>query len=335
MALIGVYYLGKHSSSLNVRGSKGEKRYLRRPFSDNLTGAVVDRPSYNDNLAVGYRRGQNKVLEKIPNGEAQSVSQVGVENGQRLSTTKRASKVTPPAPAKKANQQTKHSGAIQSKEQNKVNKQYEDGADNFQDANKINDDSANKINDDITIQTPTQSSVSQTIIVSTIRQTDKSLAFADKPKPTVIFPEVRRTSKLTALQKKISPPQSVKLNRNSKANTNDSSLQNLKGVKTDKADHQLQDLLKDKDLFGFVGKNITDQMQHTNILKTASYTKLLQYQISKRTKPPTPPSADDRLLYKNGYSKATSDKIPLLRNVPDNRNSRYVICDWEMQNSTI
>ena len=310
VALIGVYYLGKHSSSLSVRENESEKeRYLRGPLHNgaNYTGAVVERPREGKTEPVQHNLGKllskindsQRVLQKQPNNPSQA-RENAVKIADEISTTAMASepKVTPTFPAEQINQQVKKPQP----NDHKGNKQHED----------IN---TNKVSD----TSPTEAS--QEIIASTGKANDKSLVQADTPKPTITTPRTPSQTAVTT-EPTASRPASPEASTSSEAATKTTTLYS-KDINPAKVDRHLQNLLKDKKIFGFVNKNTTYQSQHTDILETAPYSQLLQYQIS-RTKPPskTGSQSNDNFLYKYGYSKTTSDKLPLLRSVPDNRDSR-------------
>ena len=304
VALIGVYYLGKHSSSLNARDNElGEKRYprLRGPFH-NSPNYTVHKLINLGNLLSKFNNRDNsqlEVLQKGPNDEEKAA-----DLADEISTTaaSKSKEVTPHFPAEQTNQQVKNPLANQN---HKGNKQQKD---------------TYPLHNTSDTQTPAQANQKSdsAVIVSTGKPNGKSLVQADKPKPTIITP---RTPSQTAATTK--PTISSEGSTNGETATETATVHS-KSVDAAKVDHRLQILLKDKKLFGFVDKNATYQLQRTDVLKTASYSQLLQYQISRRIKPPSKvdsPNNDD-FLYKYGYSKTTSDKLPLLRNVPDNRHSR-------------
>ena len=140
VALIGVYYLGKHSSSLNVRDKEGEKRYLRGPFYNgvNYTGSVVERP---EQVQQYIDLGNLPVLSKINNRDnnQREVLQKGtnsfVHREEAVKITDPANKpekVTPPFPAEQTNRQVKTSQANQN---HKANMQQHEDTSQMHDAN--------------------------------------------------------------------------------------------------------------------------------------------------------------------------------------------------------
>ena len=299
VALIGVYYLGKHSSSLNIRDKESEQeRYLRGPFHNgaNYTGVVVEgqKQAQLEKL-LSKINDSPRVLQKGPNGPQENRKDaVKITGGSSTTAMAGEPKVTPTFPAEQINQQVKKPQI----NNRKVNKQYEDTS-QMHNTKRVSD-----------TQTTTQEP-HQEVIASTGQPNDKSLVQVNMPKPTITTP---RTPPQTAGTTKPTAPSEG--STSSKTTT-------PKNVNATKVGRHLQDLLKDKRIFGFVNKNATYQFQHTDILETASYSQLLQYQIS-RTKPSGKAGSQNNndLLYKYGYSKTTSDKLPLLRSLPDNRDSR-------------
>lgn len=307
VALIGVYYLGKHSSSLSVRDKENEKeRVLRRPFHNgaNYTGVVVERQKQTQ-LEINNSQ---RILQKGSNSPQAHRSEDAVkitDLTDRISTTATASKprVTPTFPAEQINQQV-------NKPQTVNRNQYKDTS-QMHNTNRISDTS------------PTQASQepNQEVIASTGKANGKSLVQVDTPKPTITTPRTPSRAAVTTkptVSRTASPEGSTSSETTTKTTTPYS-----KVVNAAKIDRHLKNLVKDKKIFGFVDKNATYQLQHVDILETASYSQLLQYQIS-RTNPPSKASSQNNndLLYKYGYSKTTSDKLPLLRSVPDNRDPR-------------
>ena len=311
VALIGVYYLGKHSSSLNIRDKESEQeRYLRGPFHNgaNYTGVVVEgqkQAQFKMNLEklLSKFNDSPRVIQKGPNGPQENRKDaVKITGGSSTTAMAGEPKVTPTFPAEQINQQVKKPQI----NNRKVNKQYEDTS-QMHNTKRVSDS-----------QTPTQEP-HQEVIASTGQPNDKSLVQVNMPKPTITTP---RTPPQTAGTTKPTTPQTAPSegSTSSKVATKTTTPKNVDATKVGR---HLQDLLKDKRIFGFVNKNATYQFQHTDILETASYSQLLQYQIS-RTKPPSKAGSQNNndLLYKYGYSKTTSDKLPLLRSLPDNRDSR-------------
>ena len=332
VALIGVYYLGKHSSSLNLRASEsGEKRILRDP-PFRSTKSVVPRRSgkqqpqkrpslYFGDLLKSGRNSRNdnlKILQKIPSDGVHRAEQIVVKSTElayRLqvgkSVASKPEEVTPPFAAGQTDQQVKNSKqTVQNR--NKSIEQLQ-GTSQIQNASR-NSDAANQL-------APIQTDVSPTPNANQVNLADKITDSKSKSKPTPQASSLsEQTTKPTASQT-VSTEGST-AGTSEFAATNTTTAQS-KIANPDEVNRHLQNLLKDKKIFGFADKNITEQLQSMDILRTESYSKFLKYQISKRTELPIKlNSQNNGDLYKYGYSKVTSDKIPLLRSLPDNRDPR-------------
>ena len=334
VALIGVYYLGKHSSSLNLRASEpGEKRILRDP-PYRSTKSVASRRSgkqqqqrpslyFGDLLKSGRSSNDNqKILQKGPSNGVHHDEKVVIKSTELAfrsqdgkTVTSKPESITPPFAAGQTDQQVKNPQQT-AQNRSKSIKQLK-GTSQMQIANRSGD-TANQ-------PAPTQTDISQKPNAGQVNYkslADKTIdSIHDKSKPTPrTSSQSEQTTKPTAFQT-VSTEGSTASNSEF-ATTNTTTAQS-KIVNPDKVDRHLQNLLKEKKLFGFVDKNGTEQLQSVDILRTESYSKFLQYQISKKTELPIKlNSQNNGDLYKYGYSKATSDKMALLRNLPDNRDSR-------------
>lgn len=284
VALIGVYYLGKHSSSLSLGPGEGEKRYIRHPIRNRTrTGYVVEPPKqqvennyiyFSDLLDPG-------MLKKKQTNDDENIKQ----NKIKMVT------------AELTKQHVKAPQAIQ----NKATSQHNGG-----------DHTAQNFKVDGTTNHPVKSTVS----IPSTGNTDKAnVVQAHEPESVVMTDERTPTTKPTVSQPISTEGSTI---HNSETNTTPVHSENV-----DEADHNLRDLVNDKNLFGFIDKNDNaDLQQHMNILRTQSYADILKYQTTRRTKSLSQTSDD--LLDKLGYSKTKSDDQPLLRNLPDNRDPKYV-----------
>ena len=277
VALIGVYYLGKHSSSLNLGPPEGEKRYIRHPIRNHTrTGHVVEPPKQVENNYMYFSDLLNP----------------GMLQKERTNEQKKIKMVTPSVTAKLTKQHVKATQTIQ----NKATK---------------NGDHATQI---FKVDGTTASSIPSTGHHPSDIKTNIQ---ADKSKSAVTTDKRMPTAKPTVSQA-ISTEGSTIHNSETNANTVPVHSENVNEV-----DRHLRDLVIDKNLFGFVDNNdTTDLQQHMNILRTQSYANILKYQMTRKTKSLS--QTGDEFLDKLGYSKATSDKQPLLRNLPDNRDPKYV-----------
>ena len=328
VALIGVYYLGKHSSSLNLRASEsGEKRILRDP-PFRSTKSVVPRRSgkqqpklrpslyFGDLLKSGRNSNDNlKILQKRPSDGVHRAEQMVVKSTELAyrsqggkSVASKPEEVTPPFAAGQTDQQVKNSKqTVQNR--NKSIEQLK-GTSQIQIGSR-NSDAANQL-------APIQTDVSPTPNANQVNLADKITDSKSKSKPTPQASSLsEQTTKPTASQT-VSTEGST-AGTSEFAATNTTTAQS-KIANPDEVNRHLQNLLKDKKIFGFADKNITERLQSMDILRTESYSKFLKYQISKRTELPNSQNNGD--FYKYGFSKATSDKIPLLRSLPDNRDPR-------------
>lgn len=292
--MIGVYYLGKHSSSLTM-AKEPEKRIKRRP-GDGVNGTGVNGTVQQPKLSKAYGENfeENLYPSVVEVPQQRLDKEGGIVNNAKPDDPQEDGdntlhRVTPPAATEQTNQQVNNTQpAVQ-----------------------------NHKGDTHTSPQPTSvNPMTHSMITSTDQASDKALVEGDKPKPTIVTAKPTATTKPTTPQPISSKGSTIHNNRKSTGKTPVSQT----SINADQVDYHLQDLLKDKNLFGFM--NVTEHSKNTSILTTASYSKLLQYQINQKDKPTVPKNVKDS-LYKYGFSKSTSDKLPLLRDVPDNRDLRY------------
>ena len=296
VALIGVYYLGKHSSSLNFGGSEGEKRYIRHPLRNRTrTGLVVEPPKQlkksNGYIYFGDLLGDrdNKLLQKERSNDDRTYH----NDNTKLNKIKM---VTPSITAEQTKQHKKVPPVIQ----HKALSQHRDDDRTLQSTNKA---------DAITNHAVRS--------IASMASTDGDNT--DQPKSIVTTDKRTPTTKPTVSQTISTEGSTI---HNSEGNTSATPVHS-DNVKVNEVDVHLRDLINDKKLFGFIDKNnATDQLQYVNILRVQTYANILKHQMARKAKPSSETSDD--FLNKYGYSKATSDAQPLLRDVPDNRDPKYV-----------
>jgi len=300
VALVGVYYLGKHSSSYSNIARKGELKEERFPR------LKLVNEKYSDLIADPHVNNRNEVLKKGSKDDDRTM-----ENARAKHTNINSK----PPPVLSDHNITN----LQNHKASETSKQHKSPQEV---SSQAPTQSTSKATQSTSKATQSTSKATHSVIAST-GQSEKIVVETSKPKPTVITAKTAApTTKPTASQTASADGSTSESSTDTpsvKSSTDKPSVKST--VNVNENNYNIQDLLKDKNLFGFVYKN---QSRDMNILKAASYSKLLEYQLSKRTKapPPKPSDSSNYLLYKYGYSRSSSDKLPILRDLPDNRDTR-------------
>ncbi|XP_065919997.1 polypeptide N-acetylgalactosaminyltransferase 11-like isoform X3 [Dysidea avara] len=367
VALVGVYFLGRHSSSLGIsRSGEEEKRILRGPFrysqhQDNTeqkeTAYIAERVRDHRTNARPLRKvgsdsvdveTAEEVLQKLADtvvdlaqgddvavlsdAEKNNVLDIRVEydydeeeqetiNASDNKGTKSSNKQTAGQEKDPLNK-----GIDQNKDGKRINKptiklsssespakmlslKGLDNNDTGIDKNKNNQNIEPKPSQMARNQNIKGNSTPKLVVKSTgpgeNKARDNIVTNTVKPKPTV----------LTSTLPKAAPTQGSKVASKQYASTN-SAVKPLELASSRFAGGiKVQEILKDK-LFVLKSKmNVEDQF--LKMLKTSPYSMLL-----KRTATSSPANNSTYKSKKFRYNKELSDSLPLLRDLPDNRDIR-------------
>jgi len=340
VALVGVYFLGRHSSSFGIsHNGEEEKRFLRGPFRYRLhsqhqdteqkeTSYIVERvdqrtstnPLQKTNSDSVDTKSASKVLQKLADTVAdlaQGDDDVAIDNSdvvdihvdyedhyneeEQEATNSLSKKDTKSL----TNKQT--ADQVMDSKQNSTSttklpsseshvKDLDDhnmGSDRGKDSQSIKPSQVAR-HQDLKVNNTSKQEVKST------NENKAGEANIVKPKPTVL------TSKSSKVASKPYTTTTSTVNSKEPASSRFAG-----GIK-------VQEILKDKLFVLKSDKNIEDQF--LKMLKTLPYSSLLKQATASL------PSADNSTYKFNkfGYNKELSDSLPLLRDLPDNRDIRLV-----------
>jgi len=364
VALVGVYFLGRHSSSLGMSQSgEEEKRFLRGPFRYRLhsqhkdtehkeTAYIVERVDSNPKQLQKMdsdstnTEAANEILQRLANtvaNIARDGPDIGVDNYNDSLDIHVDYEVDYTEEEPKATKLNNEKDTKSLEESNVEGKDINNGIDKKLDGSQSDSqtltelparsESINNLNvHNTTIidtgngnqqaepkpsQTSSQDHVKQAKPIDKVKK--NVVVSTVKPKPTVIVskpPSPPPTQGSKAPSRKFAPSTSTVKPKEP------ASSRFAGGIK-------IQEILKDKKLFVLKSKeNIEEQL--LKMLKTLPYSLLLKRAAAGTTPPTSAENSTYDKYSKLGYNKELSDSLPLLRDLPDSRDIRYVAIQSHM-----